>query len=191
MGVNHAASCFVCNPNVHHCPTQKRLLRDQNTSFSRRIGFVIMATRAMAQLAIQHLDSTVPSGATEPIYVKYADEDGKKRHAPAQQPHNGLPNSSRAAAAAFGHQNQHQNSFPNSNNYLSQQQQHQQQQQGFSNFGNNPNSFMMGMGSSQSQLSQLSLQNLGKMKNSRSNVQNRYNPIGAAAGKTLQLTALN
>jgi RNA recognition motif-containing protein len=189
MGVNHAASCFVCNPNVHHCPTQKRLLRDQNTSFSRRIGFVIMATRAMAQLAIQHLDSTVPSGATEPIYVKYADEDGKKRHAPAQQPHNGLPNNSRAT---FGHQNQHQNSFPNSNNYLSQQQQHQQQQQqGFSNFGNNPNSFMMGMGSSQSQLSQLSLQNLGKMKNSRSNVQNRYNPIGAAAGKTLQLTALN
>lgn len=63
---------------------QVRLLRDQTTSFSRRIGFVIMATKQMAQLAIAHLDNTVPpdAGNAEPIYVKYADEEGKKRHPP-------------------------------------------------------------------------------------------------------------
>lgn len=63
---------------------QVRLLRDQTTSFSRRIGFVIMATKQMAQMAIAHLDNTVPpdAGNAEPIYVKYADEEGKKRHPP-------------------------------------------------------------------------------------------------------------
>jgi len=143
---------------------QVRLLRDQNTSFSRRIGFVIMATKPMAQLAIQQLDNTVPNGASEPIYVKYADEDGKKRHGPSQNNRSG-----------FGQQNNHHNTFQNSNNYLS------QQQQGF-NF-NNPNTFMMGVGNNQNQLNQLNgLQNLGKMKNNRSNGQNRYNPIGGTTG---------
>ena len=71
---------------------QVRLLRDQNTAFSRRIGFVIMSTKQMAQLAIQNLDNTVPpNGGTEPIYVKYADEEGKKRNGPNQMggPNNG------------------------------------------------------------------------------------------------------
>lgn len=59
---------------------QTRILRDQNTTFSRRIGFVIMATKQMAQVAIQNLDNTIPpNGASEPIFVKYADEEGKKR----------------------------------------------------------------------------------------------------------------
>lgn len=59
---------------------QVRILRDQNTAFSRRIGFVIMATKQMAQLAIQQLDNTIPpNSGTEPIFVKYADEEGKKR----------------------------------------------------------------------------------------------------------------
>jgi RNA recognition motif-containing protein len=149
---------------------QVRLLRDQNTSFSRRIGFVIMATRPMAQMAIQQLDNTVPNGATEPIYVKYADEDGKKRHGPS---HNNQHN---RGNGGLNQQNQHQNNFQNNNNYLS------QQQQGFG--FNNPNSFMMGVGgNNQNQLNQLnSLQNLGKMKNNRSNGQNRYNPIGGTTG---------
>lgn len=151
---------------------QVRLLRDQNTSFSRRIGFVIMSTRAMAQHAIQQLDNTVPNGATEPIYVKYADEDGKKRHGPSQ--HNGHHNNRHNNG--FGGQNQHQHNFQQ-NNF----QQQQQQQQGFG--FNNPNSFMMGMGNNQSQLNQLnSLQNLGKMKNNRQSGQNRYNPIGGTTG---------
>lgn len=148
---------------------QVRLLRDQNTSFSRRIGFVIMSTRSMAQVAIAQLDNTVPDGATEPIYVKYADEEGKKRHGPSQ--HNG-----HHGRGGFNH-NQHQNNFQNTNNYLN------QQQQGFG--FNNPNSFMMGVGNNNqlNQLNQLNgLQNLGKMKNNRSNGQNRYNPIGGTTG---------
>lgn len=43
-----------------------------------------MGTKQMAQMAIAHLDNSVPpdAGNTEPIYVKYADEEGKKRHPP-------------------------------------------------------------------------------------------------------------
>lgn len=130
----------------------------------------------MAQHAIQQLDNTVPSGATEPIYVKYADEDGKKRHGPSQ--HNGHHNNRHNNG--FGGQNQHQNNFQQ-NNFQ------QQQQQGFG--FNNPNSFMMGMGNNQSQLNQLnSLQNLGKMKNNRQSGQNRYNPIGGTTGKRTSFT---
>lgn len=145
---------------------QVRLLRDQNTAFSRRIGFVIMATKQMAQTAIQHLDNTVPpNGGTEPIYVKYADEEGKKRHGPA-----GNMNNMR--------NQHHQNNFNNQNNNYMNQQNH------FGGF-NNPNSFMM-PGNNQNSLNNLSansLQNLGKMKSNRSGGhQNRYNPIGGNAG---------
>jgi len=127
-----------------------------------------MSTRPMAQLAIQNLDNTIPNGATEPIYVKYADEEGKKRHGPAQN-HNGHNR------GFPGHQqNHHHNNFQN-NNFMN------QQQHGF-NFNNN-NQFMMG--NNQSQLNQLNNLNLGKMKNSRSNGLNRYNPIGGATGKIL------
>lgn len=147
---------------------QVRLLRDQSTSFSRRIGFVIMSTKPMAQLAIQHLDNTIPNGATEPIYVKYADEEGKKRHGPSQNQNGGN-------RGFGGHQQnqQHQNNNFQNNNFMAQQ----QQQQGF-NFNNNQ--FMMG--NNQSQLGQLNGINLGKMKNNRSNGQNRYNPIGGTTG---------
>jgi RNA recognition motif-containing protein len=58
---------------------QVRILRDQNTMFSRRIGFVIMSTKQMAQNAINNLDNQVPANAVEPIHVKYADEEGRKR----------------------------------------------------------------------------------------------------------------
>ncbi len=141
-----------------------RLLRDQNTTFSRRIGFVIMSTRPMAQSAIQNLDNTIPNNATEPIYVKYADEEGKKRHGPSQ--HNNGHN------RGFGVH--HQSNFQNNNNFMN------QQQHGF-NFNNN-NQFIMG--NNQNQLSQLNNINLGKVKNNRSNGQNRYNPIGGATGKS-------
>ena len=53
----------------------------------------------MAQNAINNLNSHTPVNATEPIYVKYADEEGKKRNAPRNhllQQHDGhnfqLPN---------------------------------------------------------------------------------------------------
>jgi len=112
---------------------QVRLLRDQNTAFSRRIGFVIMATKQMAQNAIQKLDNTVPpNGGSEPIYVKYADEEGKKRHN-----QNGNNNGN-----LRGFNQNPQNNFQsmNNNNF--------QQNMAPHGFGfNNPNSFIMSGGS--------------------------------------------
>lgn len=83
---------------------QVRILRDQNTTYSRRIGFVIMSTKQMAQTAIQNLDNIIPpNGGNEPIFVKYADEDGtKKRHMPNQMQNN---------RANFNFQNQYQTNF--------------------------------------------------------------------------------
>lgn len=159
---------------------QVRLLRDQNTAFSRRIGFIIMATKQMAQTAIQHLDNTIPpNGGSEPIYVKYADEEGKKRHGPGG---NTGGNMRMNNSTIMNQQQHHQNSYQNSsNNYLSPQSAH-----GF-NF-NNPNSFIM-PNNNQNGLNPLlanSLQNLGKMKTNRSSGhQNRYNPIGGTAAATL------
>jgi len=150
---------------------QVRLLRDQNTAFSRRIGFVIMSTKQMAQIAIQHLDNTIPTnGGSEPIYVKYADEEGKKRHGPSNNSNN---NANMRMNNSLMNQ-QHQNSFQN-NNYL--------QQQNAFNF-NNQNSFMIQSNNNQSGLNPLvaNIQNLGKMKSNRSGShQNRFNPLGGTA----------
>ena len=125
----------------------------------------------MAQTAIQNLDNTVPpNGASEPIFVKYADEEGKKRHGPP-----GAVGNARGSGPGGNQMNQHQGNFQNSNNYMNQQNSH-----GF-NF-NNPNSFMMNNQNSMNALSNNSLQNLGKMKTNRSGGhQNRYNPMGGGA----------
>jgi len=58
---------------------QVRILRDEKTSMSKRVGFVIMSTKSMAEKAIEHLDNSVlPDGADEPILVKFAEEDDYK-----------------------------------------------------------------------------------------------------------------
>lgn len=67
---------------------QVRILRDPVTNFSRRIGFVIMSTKQMAQTGIENLDNQIPPNGTEPIYVKYADEEGKKRQPQRNNNHN-------------------------------------------------------------------------------------------------------
>lgn len=152
---------------------QVRLLRDQNTTFSRRIGFVIMATKQMAHVAIQNLDNTIPpNGSNEPIYVKYADEDGnKKKHPPGmggpQQGGMGMPMGHHRGNNQHGHFNNNQNSFHHQNGQF--QQQHQQQN---SHFTANQNSFMMAAAAqSQANQQQQNAQNnlnLGKMKTNRS-----------------------
>jgi RNA recognition motif-containing protein len=143
---------------------QVRLLRDQNTAFSRRIGFVIMATKQLAQLAIQNLDNTVPpNGGNEPIYVKYADEDGKKKHSVTggANSRNNHHNNHH-----HNHQNNYSNNFSNLN-YMNQQ----------GGFGYN-NNFMMNSAGQNSMPGGNSFPNLGKMKSNRSGGhQNRYNPL--------------
>jgi RNA recognition motif-containing protein len=89
---------------------QTRILRDQNTTFSRRIGFVIMATKQMAQVAIQNLDNTIPNGASEPIFVKYADEEGKKRGS--------------GGGGGGGNSNNHRNNHQHRGNHHHNQHQH-------------------------------------------------------------------
>lgn len=166
---------------------QARILRDQNTSFSRRIGFVIMATKQMAQQAIQKLDNTMPpevggGTASEPIYVKYADEDGKNKrggmsgggHHHHHHNNHGVGHHHNHHHNQYQHRgnnpnsfNQFQNSFQNASFMMNnQQQQHQQQNtMSLANLSN-------------------SLANLGKMKNQRSNAHqnHRYNPILNANG---------
>jgi ELAV/HuD family splicing factor len=58
---------------------QVRLLRDQQTSSSKRIGFVIMSTKQMAERALHSLDGQIPPNSTEPIWVKFASEDDNRR----------------------------------------------------------------------------------------------------------------
>ena len=179
---------------------QVRILRDQNTSFSRRIGFVIMATKQMAQQAIQHLDNSIPpngGGTNEPVYVKYADEEGKKRHGPSNNMNMNNSNNNY-------HQNHHHNNNNhrqnNNNNYnngggnFNQHHLHHQQQQQFQNHfnnfannhhhhnnsnNNNGSNFMFNQ--NQNGLSNLqqmnSLVNLGKIKNRANGHQNRFNPM--------------
>ena len=135
---------------------QVRLLRDQTTAFSRRIGFVIMSTKQMAQLAIQHLDNTVPpNGGTEPIYVKYADEEGKKRNGPGgNMGGNNGNNNHMGNQANFRGQNHHQNNYNNNmnSNYMGGGgQQHHNNFGGNGGFNSNPNSFMMGSAGSNHQ----------------------------------------
>ena len=186
---------------------QVRILRDQTTAFSKRVGFVIMATKQMASNAIQNLNNLIVpnTGSTEPMLVKYADEDGK-----------GKKNSHRGGGGGGGHHNRHNNNnnnngafgannIPmnmqnyynnnnnNNNNYMMNQQQGMSGGGGF-NF-NNPNSFMMPANGLNS------IQNLGKMKNSRSATNGRYNPLNQAAsaagmasnqfGAAQQLTSSN
>lgn len=134
---------------------QVRLLRDQNTTYSRRIGFVIMATKQMAQHAIQNLDNTLPpNGGNEPIYVKYADEDGNKKRHPGAMGHQQFHNN---------RNNHHFNNFQNS--------QYQP------NFNGNFNMIQQQSNMHNNQM------NLGKMKSNRNNGhQNRYNPMGGTNG---------
>lgn len=134
-----------------------------------------MATKQMAQTAIQHLDNTIPpNGGSEPIYVKYADEEGKKRHGPSGNNNNNNGNI-RMNQHGLINQNNYQNNYQNPNNYL--------QQQGAHGFNlNNPNQSFMMTSNNQNPLNTI-VPNLGKMKTNRSSGhQNRYNPIGGTAG---------
>lgn len=90
---------------------QVKILRDPLTNSSRRSGFVIMATKQMAKIAIQSLDKSIlNNSANEPIYVNFAtNEDTKKRNS-SNQNHN--------RHHAHFHANQHHQN--NNNVYVNQ-----------------------------------------------------------------------
>lgn len=123
----------------------------------------------MAQTAIANLDNTIPiNGGNEPIYVKYADEEGKNKRGG----HGGMNNHGRGNNGGF-----HQgggNNFNNNggNNYMNQ---HHNQMGGY-----NSNSFQLGNNNqAAAAMAANSLQNLGKMKSNRTGgYQNsRFNPM--------------
>lgn len=49
-----------------------RILCDPLTGLSKGVGFVRYDTRTEAEQAIKHLNGTIPTGATEPVTVKFA-----------------------------------------------------------------------------------------------------------------------
>jgi len=183
---------------------QVRILRDQSTSLSRGIGFAIMSTKQMAQLAIAGLDGTrVPltndgsssssngitesasGSSTEPIYVKYADEESKKRH--------GGGNSNGGQHNNNNYNNNHKNNNGNNNwNVMQQQNQFNNMNKNnnnnqFKNNDNNTSNNNVAMMRQQLQLQQNAqqmLQNLDKTTNQRGDnantnqqQQSRYNAL--------------
>lgn len=78
---------------------QARIILDQNTAQSKGVGFVLYDTRDQAEKAIATLDGHIPAGATEAIYVKYADDNAGK----ARPPTGGTAAAAAAAAARGGY----------------------------------------------------------------------------------------
>ncbi|GFO12244.1 Elav 2-like protein [Plakobranchus ocellatus] len=57
---------------------QSRVLIDLATGVSKRVGFVLYDTRDEAENAIKCLSGKTPEGCTEPIMIKFADDNTKK-----------------------------------------------------------------------------------------------------------------
>ncbi|KAK7491627.1 hypothetical protein BaRGS_00017080 [Batillaria attramentaria] len=64
---------------------QSRVLVDLQTGVSKRVGFVLYNTRQEAEAAIRSLSGTTPEGCTEPILIKFADDNSKKMKPPNVQ----------------------------------------------------------------------------------------------------------
>jgi RNA recognition motif-containing protein len=58
---------------------QSRVLVDLSTGVSKRVGFVLYDTRDEAESAIKVLSGKTPEGCTEPIMIKFADDNSKKK----------------------------------------------------------------------------------------------------------------
>jgi len=57
---------------------QSRVLVDLSTGISKRVGFVLYDTREEAENAIKVMSGKVPEGCTEPVQIKFADDNTKK-----------------------------------------------------------------------------------------------------------------
>ncbi|PVD22449.1 hypothetical protein C0Q70_18263 [Pomacea canaliculata] len=64
---------------------QSRVLVDLQTGVSKRVGFVLYNTRQEAEAAIRSVSGTTPEGCTEPILIKFADDNSKKMRPPNVQ----------------------------------------------------------------------------------------------------------
>lgn len=62
---------------------QSRVLTDQSTGQSKGVGFVLFDQKKQAEEAISQISGTVPAGGTEPLLIKFADDNAKKVRPPA------------------------------------------------------------------------------------------------------------
>ncbi|CAE1156061.1 ELAVL2_3_4 [Acanthosepion pharaonis] len=60
---------------------QSRVLTDQTTGQSKGVGFVLFDQKKQAEEAISQISGTVPAGGTEPLLIKFADDNAKKGYA--------------------------------------------------------------------------------------------------------------
>lgn len=60
---------------------QSRVLTDQSTGQSKGVGFVLFDQKKQAEEAISQISGTVPAGGTEPLLIKFADDNAKKGYA--------------------------------------------------------------------------------------------------------------
>ncbi|XP_022323528.1 ELAV-like protein 2 isoform X1 [Crassostrea virginica] len=63
---------------------QVRVVTDRATGQSKGIGFILFSKRSEAEAALNDLDNKVPPGGTQPLRVKFADDNAKKVKAPSQ-----------------------------------------------------------------------------------------------------------
>ena len=64
---------------------QCRLLTDSYTGASKGVAFVLFEQKQQAEAAMQSLSGKVPENGTEPMTVKFADDNAKKVRAPVMQ----------------------------------------------------------------------------------------------------------
>lgn len=64
---------------------QSKILVDLQTGVSKRVGFVLYSTRGEAETAINSLNGTTPSGCTEPLLIKFANDKSRKMEPPVVQ----------------------------------------------------------------------------------------------------------
>uniref|UniRef100_A0A8W8LAX8 RRM domain-containing protein n=2 Tax=Magallana gigas TaxID=29159 RepID=A0A8W8LAX8_MAGGI len=63
---------------------QVRVVTDKATGQSKGIGFILFSKRAEAEAALADLDNKIPPGGTQPMRIKFADDNAKKVKAPSQ-----------------------------------------------------------------------------------------------------------
>lgn len=71
---------------------QSRVLVDLSSGVSKRVGFVLYDMRDEAEEAIKKLSGKVPDGCTEPIMIKFADDNSKKMRQQNQVQYVPIPN---------------------------------------------------------------------------------------------------
>ena len=61
---------------------QARILTEHNSGSSKGVGFVLFEKREQAEQAVTEMDGHIPEGSSDPLSVKYAEDNKGKARAP-------------------------------------------------------------------------------------------------------------